>query len=207
MNDKEQDNTFDSLFALGRLSLLFATVNRVTYLADGKSPESDTDHTVMLGLLACAFAAASDPSLDIGKIAQFSLVHDLVEAYAGDTNTFGMTEEVQKADKNQREAEALTRIKSEFDATLPWISKTIQEYESLESAEAKFVKTMDKCLPKITRLANNDANETRPEVFDEFCKKQIKILRESYGKDHELLCEFYEYLHQKTFFMLKDKHG
>ena len=39
---------------LADLILRFGRVNRATYHPDGERPESDTDHTVMLGILACA---------------------------------------------------------------------------------------------------------------------------------------------------------
>ncbi len=43
----------DSMVGLARLSLTFGQDNRITYHPDGKTPESDTDHTVMLGIIAC----------------------------------------------------------------------------------------------------------------------------------------------------------
>lgn len=58
---------------LGQLCLQFGRVNRVTYHEDGRRLESDTDHTVMLGILACAFAEQYAPHLDLGLVAQFTL--------------------------------------------------------------------------------------------------------------------------------------
>jgi putative hydrolase of HD superfamily len=188
--------------ALGELAFRFAAINRVTLWPDGKTIESDTDHTVMLGLIACAFAAAHDPSLDLGKIAQFALVHDLVEAYAGDTNTFRMTDTEKWKDKEEREAAAFERIKNEFIETLPWVADTIEEYESLSSKEARFVKTMDKTLPKITRLLNHGAMLDDPEEFRKHCEHQLHVIRTTYGKDQEAACEFYVHLMTEVLDML-----
>jgi 5'-deoxynucleotidase YfbR-like HD superfamily hydrolase len=138
---------------LGALALKFARVNRVTYHEDGRTPESDTDHTVMLGLIACAYAARYATHLDVGKIAAFSLIHDLVEVYAGDTPTVTKVA-WDKKKKHEREMRALKRIQKEFSQTLPWIHKTIAQYESLKDPEARFVKTMDKVMPKITHFLN-----------------------------------------------------
>jgi putative hydrolase of HD superfamily len=102
--------TSEALLALGALAMQFATIQRATYLADGTTHETDTDHTVMLGLMGCALAATHEPTLDLGKIAQFALVHDLVEAYAGDTDTFNLTSELHRNNKSAREAAALERI-------------------------------------------------------------------------------------------------
>ena len=143
----------DAVLHLGELVLRFGKTMRATLHPDG-TPESDTTHTVMLGLLACAYAKETAPHLDRGLIAQFSLVHDLVEAYAGDTQTLKHMSAADAHEKVEREQAALTRIKMEFGAPFPWIHETIEAYESLASPEARFVKTMDKTLPGITHILN-----------------------------------------------------
>jgi putative hydrolase of HD superfamily len=141
-----------SVVDLGVLALAFGRVNRITFHDDGVTPESDTDHTVMLGLVACAFAARHLPDLDLGLIAQFALVHDLVEVYAGDTPTLRIND-AQRESKEEREQAALMRIMREFTA-LPWLAATIAVYEQRRRPEARYVKAMDKLLPKITHIAN-----------------------------------------------------
>ncbi len=193
MNDKD----VDAVIRLGKLVLEFSRIDRATAMEDGVTPESDTDHTVMLGILACAFAEAHEPGMDLGKVAQFALVHDLVEVYAGDTNTFGIHAHLAHSDKEERERIALSRIKLEFDATLPWISRTIEEYESLESSEARYIRTLDKVLPKITNVLN-EAKRLRAHggegEFVAFCEAQVMKLRESYAHDQEITLELYLHL-------------
>jgi 5'-deoxynucleotidase YfbR-like HD superfamily hydrolase len=50
--------------------------------------ENDAEHSWSVALLACALAPEVDPQLDLGKIAQYAIAHDLVEVYADDTSTF-----------------------------------------------------------------------------------------------------------------------
>lgn len=109
----------------------------------------------MLATIACAVAQEVAPHLDRGKIAQYSIVHDLVEAYSGDVLSLGMSKHTREQ-KEQAERAALDRIRREFE-TLPWIASTITEYESLASEEARFVKVLDKVLPKLTHLLNDGA--------------------------------------------------
>jgi putative hydrolase of HD superfamily len=139
---------------LGELSLAFGRVDRVTYHPDGKTLESDTDHTVMLGLVACAFASRYLPQLDVGLVAEFALVHDLVEVYAGDTSTLRIDDDGRAA-KAEREAAAQARIEQEFGGSLPWLPWMIESYEARTLAEARYVKALDKLLPKITHILNN----------------------------------------------------
>ncbi len=148
------NRTARSIVSLGRLALDFGHVNRITYHPDGTTPESDTDHTVMLGLVACAFAARHLPDLNLGLIAQMALVHDLVEVYAGDTPTLIQLDHNAAAAKQAREHAAYQRIYDEFAATLPWLPYTLGLYEGRTLPEARYVKAMDKLLPKITHLLN-----------------------------------------------------
>lgn len=187
--EQPTDRTADATLNLGRLALQFGRVNRATKHDDGISPESDTDHTIMLSLLACAFAAKYMPELDLGKVAQFALIHDLVEAYAGDTSTFGgLSPEAAKA-KEEREHNALLRIKKEFDEEFPWLSQMIEEYERLDTREARYVKTVDKLMAKITHNLN-DAVVVREmghtvEDVETFSRAQQQKMRESYAHDFE----------------------
>lgn len=172
---------------LGKLALAFGRVDRITKHPDGMTPESDTDHTVMLGLVACAFAERFAPMLDRGRIAEFALVHDLVEVYAGDTATARIMTDGDHAEKASREADALVRIRREFDDELPWLADTIEAYESLASPEARFVKTVDKALPKITNLLNGGitfkGQEHDAATGKEFLMHQREKLSGTYGKD------------------------
>ncbi len=142
---------------LADLSLTFGRVERLTRHQDGTTPESDTDHTVMLGLIACAFAAAHLPDLDVGLVAQYALVHDLVEVYAGDTPTLRKLSAQEQAAKTDRERAAHRRIDAELGRDLPWVPATIGAYEARTSPEARYVKAVDKLLPKITHILNGCA--------------------------------------------------
>lgn len=191
---------------LGKLSLLFARTNRATLHEEGSTMESDTDHTVMLGLCACAIASSYAPHLDLGKIAQFAFVHDLVEAYAGDTPTLAVSNEVMKK-KDEIEHKAFLQIESEFGEVFPWIHTTIQEYESLITEEAKFIKTLDKCMPKITQILNKGKQFENTDMTQEKLNAahniQLLELQNSYGKSHPVLMELLENLVLKTSQIIK----
>lgn len=141
------------LVELARLCLQLGRVNRATCHEDGIRPESDTDHTVMLGIVGCAFAEQFAPELDRGLVAQFALVHDFVEAIAGDTVTLGAAPR-DLAAKHQREAAALAQLAGEFAGVFPWLPAQIAAYESQASPEARFIKVLDKVLPPLTHLLN-----------------------------------------------------
>ena len=142
----------DALVDLGRLALAFGRIDRTAvYHMDGVTPESDADHTVMLGWLACALAARCFPTLDVGLVAQFALVHDAPEVYAGDTPTLRI-DAAGRAAKAAREHAAVTRLWTQFAGRLPWFPEAITAYEAQVLPEARFVRGLDKVLPKIVHL-------------------------------------------------------
>ncbi len=142
------------LVDIGKMVLSFAKVNRVTLHEDGKRLESDTDHTVMLSVSALAIGSKLyKDQLDLGLVAQFAIVHDLVEVYAMDTDSFGLSDEGRKA-KEEREHLAFLRLQEEFRDTYPWLPEMIQKYEALDTIEARFVKTVDKMMSKLTHVLN-----------------------------------------------------
>lgn len=198
MDQKFNPSTIQAFSDLGALALAFGRVNRITCHPDGVTPESDTDHTVMLGLLACAFASRFAPHLDIGKVAQFALVHDLVEVYAGDTATARGLSDAEREDKETRERKALARIRDEFDAEFPWVGATIASYESLDTPEARFVKVADKLMPKITNTLNQGATFVPQGHTEEsartFLANQRETLARTYGSDQPEMLVMYDAL-------------
>jgi putative hydrolase of HD superfamily len=203
-------HTTEKVIELAQLCLRFGRVNRVTYHEDGKRFETDTDHTVMLAVIACAFAAQHNPFLDVGRVAQFAIVHDLVKAYAGDANTLAVGA-VQASAKEAREAAALDRIRREFTADFPWLTDTIDAYESLAQPEARFVKALDKVLPKVTHILNRGAALREHGVdasnIDAVNGSQVAKMQASYAADQPAVMSLYADVHTLLRETLEKQHA
>ena len=141
---------------LGALALRLSRVERITFHPNGRRPETDSDHTVMLGLIAPTFADRFLPQLNPNLVVSFALVHDLAEAYAGDTPTLKITAE-EYALKKMKEGLAIDRIIDEYADTLPWVPRMLVEYERQIKPEARYVRALDKLLPMVTHILNQGA--------------------------------------------------
>jgi 5'-deoxynucleotidase YfbR-like HD superfamily hydrolase len=147
----------DAVTELGALALAFGRIDRTTcFHPDGVTRESDTDHTVMLGWVAPALAARFFPQLDVGQVAQFALIRDMPEVYAGGTPTLRISDEGREA-KALRERAAVQRLDAEFALRLPWVPRVLRLYEQQQLPEARFVRGADKILPKIVHLLDGCA--------------------------------------------------
>lgn len=143
----------DRAIALANLVLRLGEVERITLHPDGRRRESVTTHSLMLAIVAAELAP---PHLDLGEVMAMALVHDLVEAYAGDTPTLVALDASGQAAKDAREAAALERIRSELGPD-SLVVGTIERFEAQKSREARWVRHLDKCMPKLTHALNGGA--------------------------------------------------
>jgi putative hydrolase of HD superfamily len=162
---------------LARLVLDFGRVDRITYHPDGVTPESDTDHTVMLALIGCALAERHFPELDRGRIAMHALAHDLPEVYAGDTPTLHAPSAELRRAKRDREDDAFWRIYEMFHRSLPWVPAIMNEYEMQVDPEARYVRALDKLLPKLTHLLNDGTTLTGHAMTHDKLAERLRLQR------------------------------
>lgn len=151
MCNPERATLIDAVLRLAELSMRFARINRAVVGHPDGTPESDSDHTVMLGWLACALAAQWYPHLDLGLVAQFALVHDAPEVYAGDTPTLRI-DDAALAEKYERERHATEQLATEFAVQLPWFPRMVALYEQQQHLEAKFVRALDKVVTRVVHV-------------------------------------------------------
>jgi putative hydrolase of HD superfamily len=128
---------------LQKLVVTFAGVDRKVYMPPAaEKPESDIEHSYSLSML-CWFLAPQFPQLDVGKLLQLCLAHDVVEAYCGDTFSF---DKQAVAEQQDRERQAFATLKKEWQ-DFPALIESIAEYEARNTPEAKFVVTLDRFQP------------------------------------------------------------
>lgn len=137
---------------LDALADAYADVHRATLDREG-NPESDARHAMHLLKLSASYAQEHYPELNASKIAIYALIHDIIEAYAGDVASLGMSAE-QETQKNADEAKALMTLRQEYGGEWPEFVELIESYEALADAEARFIKTIDKLDPSFTQFDN-----------------------------------------------------
>ncbi|MDB5165786.1 MAG: hypothetical protein JWM00_676 [Candidatus Saccharibacteria bacterium] len=137
---------------LDELANKYADVERATWAHD-QTFETDASHVMHLTGIALPYAAEYYPHLDLRKVALYILIHDIPEAYVGDTPSFGLSdEEIQN--KTILEARAFQQLEEEYGSDYPKLVKVVHDYENLADDEAKYVKTFDKLDPGFTHFSN-----------------------------------------------------
>ncbi len=182
--------------ALARIVLQFGRVQRATQ-DELYGNETDTTHTVMLALLAASLAPLEAVPLHAERVLRFALVHDLVEVYAGDTNTTRALTPEQAVEKWRNEMRAFGRLSAELGYTGSvhgWILEAITDYEEQKEPEACFVRCLDKLLPRLTHLINGGSalrvqGVTRAEMVERHIRHSAE-LQDRYPQFTNLLSLF-----------------
>lgn len=140
------------LFTFLKFTHKLQSVKR-TILVDNQSRwENDLEHSYQLAMLAWYIASTEKLKLNKNKVIKYALVHDMVEAYAGDTCIFS-SEKSHIATKAEREHAAAVQIQKEF-STFTELHTLIKKYESRSDKEARFVYALDKLIPPFNIYLN-----------------------------------------------------
>ncbi len=123
----------------------FRLIERKLLVNGQDRQENDAEHSYQLAMIAWYMVSTGKFILDINKVISYSLVHDIVETYAGDTSFFGRTD-TSEVEKVEREEAALKRIEKEF-TEFSELTALIHQYEKKEDDESKFVYALDKVQP------------------------------------------------------------
>ncbi len=142
VSDAPDRSRVDRLLSfLGEMERLKKTARR-NYLPDLDRAESTAEHTWHLALFVLCFEKELPRHLDRLKMLKMVLLHDLVEAYAGDT--FAYDREAAR-DQKQRETRALQRLLQQLPEDLAAeFGRLWEEFEAGISGEAQVVRAFDK---------------------------------------------------------------
>lgn len=125
----------------------FQAVERALWLKGREHRENDVEHSYQLALVAWYAISVYKLPLDVDKVIRYSLLHDLVEVYAGDTDAFD-ADPKQHETKAEREHQALIKLKAEFSEFTEML-EIIEHYEERHDEESKFVYALDKIIAPI----------------------------------------------------------
>jgi len=150
---------------------------RVPRYNDGER-ENNAEHSYMLALMAPELADALGLELNKSQLAEFGVVHELIEIITGDVPTFLITEDEQRQKEQcEREVEALLHLKLP-----PYMRSVHKEYESQATPEARFVRYVDKLLPIIVDILGDG----------------MRVMQQDYGVSSiEALRQAHEHLHAR----------
>ncbi|KIC11347.1 phosphohydrolase [Leisingera sp. ANG-M1] len=171
----EEDTGFDCSPLTARLPFLneadkLKLITRASKLGDGSRHENSAEHSWHVMLYAWVLAEHSAEIVDVDRVLQMLLLHDLVEIDAGDTPIHGaITAEALAAKAAEEQAAAIRLFGMLPQAQGKPMLATWEEFEAAESPDAAFAKSIDRVQPVLLNLLNGggswvDYNVSLPQL-------------------------------------------
>ena len=127
------------------------SVQRKTYLIDESRMENSAEHSWAVATFALVLKDYAPAEVDVMKVIQMLLLHDIVEIDAGDTFLY----DVALTDtKVQRENEAADRLFGILPAKQAAEFRSLwDEFEAEQTAESVFATGLDRLIPLVHNIA------------------------------------------------------
>ncbi|MBQ7034343.1 MAG: HD domain-containing protein [Clostridia bacterium] len=159
---------------------------RQTHLSGHGRRENDAEHAWHMAMMIYLLREYSNADFDVAKAMMMALIHDIVEIDAGDTYAYDSARlETQK----EREQKAADRIFGLLPADQQKELRALfEEFEAWETAEAKFVHTMDNFQPFLLNHSNNGGDWREHQV----CRSQVMGRQKTSKLGSEKIWEYTE---------------
>lgn len=131
------------------------TVMRAGLLCDGSRRENTAEHSWHLALYALVLKGLAAPDVDVARVIQMLILHDLVEIDTGDVPIHSQGGQAHASDQQiAAEEAAADRIFGLLPAAQGTAFRALwDEFEANESSDAVFAKSLDRAQPVALNIA------------------------------------------------------
>jgi putative hydrolase of HD superfamily len=120
-------------------------VLRQSYLAGVERRENSAEHSWHLAVMALVLAEHANAAVDVTRVVQMLLVHDIVEVDAGDTYVYDPAARAGQAERERRAADRLFGLLPDDQGRE--LRALWEEFEGRASPEARFAAALDRLMP------------------------------------------------------------
>ncbi|MBE0151015.1 HD domain-containing protein [Serratia fonticola] len=128
------------------------SVQRRTKVMGTQRQENSAEHSWHFAIAALSLAPYASDEVDIQRVIQMALLHDIVEIDAGDVMVYDLAARAAIHDQEVAAAKRLFGMLPEPQRGV--FTDLWQEYEAGESADARFALVLDRCMPMLMNLHN-----------------------------------------------------
>lgn len=120
-------------------------VVRRNLVSDGSRRENTAEHSWHLALFAMALSEWATEPVEVWRVVQMLLLHDLVEIEAGDTPLYDAEAALSQADREARGADRIFGLLPDDQAQA--FRAVWEEFEAAATPTARFAKALDRLQP------------------------------------------------------------
>ena len=152
-------------------------IQRKTKLINSDRPENDAEHSWHLAMMTLVLAEHSDTPIDVLKVLKMVLIHDIVEIDAGDTFIYDTLKNHTNTEDELKAARRIFGLLPEEQTEE--LIELWQEFETGETNEAKFAKSMDRLEPLLQNTSNDGGTWKEFGVDYQKVYDKKKVIRDS----------------------------
>ncbi|CAI1152889.1 5'-nucleotidase [Serratia rubidaea] len=171
------------------------SVQRRTKVLGTQRQENSAEHSWHFAIAAMSLAPYAGKDVDIQRVIQMALLHDIVEIDAGDVLVYDLAARAAVHDQEVAAARRLFGMLPEPQRE--YFTALWQEYEDAETADARFALVLDRTMPMLMNLHNEgqswvengisleqvlSRNETIAEVYPELWQHLLHHLQDAQRK-------------------------
>lgn len=184
MNNNRLLKDISFIVELDKMKSIF----RQTSIIGEDRREDDAQHSWHISLMAMVLSEYTNEKVDLLKVIKMLLTHDLVEIFAGDTFCY---DKVGNQDKREREVASAEKIFGMLEEDKAQEFRALwDEFEEIETPEAKFATAMDRLQPMLSNYNNDGGTWRKFDVSQSDIYKRISPVKDS----SEELWKFVEYM-------------
>ena len=160
-------------------------VLRQTVLINKSRRENDAEHSWHIAVMAMLFSEYASEPVNIGRVVQMCVVHDLVEIEADDTFAYDVQGNIGKA---EREKEAADKLFSKLPEDQGHMIRALwEEFDAMETADAKYAAYMDRLQPFLHNTLTEGHTWGQGKVTRGAVEKRMAVIK-------DFMPEVYEWL-------------
>jgi putative hydrolase of HD superfamily len=118
---------------------------------DGSRRENSAEHSWHVALAAMVLAPQANTALDVCRVIQMLLIHDIVEIDAGDTFAYDAVRQLDQAAREEVAAQRLLGLLP--DEQRAALRGLWEEFEARATPEARFAHAVDRLIPVLQNYA------------------------------------------------------
>lgn len=168
--DPELGAALDFIIEMDRLKAVY----RQSPLLDGSRRENSAEHSWHMAIMAVILSGYADEPVDVARVVELLLVHDVVEIDAGDVFLYDEANAANQAGNEERAAQRLfgmlpaaagARLRAAWD-----------EFEHGATPEARFARALDRFQPLLLNFCSGGGTWQQPQVdYDRVVAKKSVI--------------------------------
>lgn len=160
---------------------------RRTVLINKSRRENDAEHSWHIAVMAQLFTEYTKEEINVGRVVQMLVVHDLIEIYAGDTFAYDVKGNEDKEEREKLAADKLFAILPEDQGKqirLLW-----EEFDAMETSDSKYAACMDRLQPFLNNTLTNGHTWIEGKPKRSQIEKRMHVIK-------EMMPEVYEWVEE-----------